>query len=245
MSQIHLRDAKPGDIAERIIATGCPDRARLVAEELLNKPRVVNTYRGYLAYTGSYKDVDVTVISHGIGTPSSLIVFEELWRLGARIIIRLGTCGALHPGIEVGDIVVPTTAAHYPGGAYYQYYGEHACPPSAPSYEVLDRLVKRLRSTNSRLWVGPVLSSDAFYSETPGFAEKWRSRGVLCVEMECSALFMLSAMRGFMSGAVLVVSNSLVKPSVHAGLEELRDSIIRAATSVLDVLVELDTGVQE
>ncbi len=240
MSQVHLRDAEPRDIAERVIATGCPDRARLLAGELLENPRVVNTYRGYLAYTGSYKDKNVTIISHGIGASSSLIVFEELWRLGARIIIRLGTCGALHKDIGIGDIVVPTTAAHYPGGAYYQYYGEHACPPSAPSYEVLDKLVKKLKSTNDRrVWVGPVLSSDAFYAETPGFAERWRSRGALCVEMECSALFMLSALRGFMSGAVLVVSNSLVRPTRHARLGELRKPILETAIAVLDVLVEL------
>ncbi|MEM1710468.1 MAG: nucleoside phosphorylase, partial [Sulfolobales archaeon] len=99
--------AKKGEVAERVVVGGDPARIEQLAS-LLEKPKLVNSNRGLLVYTGSYEGVPVTVATHGIGGPSSAIVVEELVMLGAKVIVRFGTCGAMVKGLGIGDIVIPT-----------------------------------------------------------------------------------------------------------------------------------------
>ncbi|MEM1774327.1 MAG: purine-nucleoside phosphorylase [Acidilobaceae archaeon] len=230
----HIK-ASVGDIASRVLASGDPGRVKFIAENFLENARLVNDYRGLLVYSGYYKGIPVTIATHGIGGPSAAIVFEELIMLGARAIIRLGTCGSLTPSIKLGDIVIPIAAAYYPGNIYYQYYGELICGPSAPDFDILRLLVEMSSRSNTSYHVGPIVSSDAFYSESPGFARVWSERGILAVEMECSTLFTISRMRGVKSGAILVVVDS---PLNYRKLDEsiLNEKIKVAASIALETL---------
>ncbi len=45
-----------------------------------------------------------------MGTPSTAIVVEELLRLGARRLVRLGTCGGLAYGLHTGEYVIASAA---------------------------------------------------------------------------------------------------------------------------------------
>ena len=93
---IHLRPAAP--LAERVLLPGDPHRALSVAEFLLERPRMFNHHRGLWGYTGTAPDGrQLTVQSSGMGGPSAAIVAEELIALGARTLVRIGTCGALDP----------------------------------------------------------------------------------------------------------------------------------------------------
>lgn len=233
---IHIK-ARVGDVAERVVVSGDPGRVDLLAS-LLSDVRLVNVHRGFKVYTGYYRGVRVSLAAHGVGGPSASIVFEELAMLGARAMIRLGTCGSLVDGVEVGDLVIPTGAAYYPGGLYYQYHGELACMPAVPSYELLGIIIDEVTKSNLRYHIGPVISSDAFYAENPDFALRWSRRGVIAVEMECSTLFTLGLMRGVKVGALLVVSDSLVK-GVHASSEELREVMVKAGEAALNSIVRV------
>jgi len=97
--------AKPGEIAERVIAVGDPARVEQVSK-LLSDCRPVNVNRGFLVYTGEYDGVRVSIACHGVGGPSSAIVFEELRMLGAKVIVRLGTTGGFLPEMEPGELVI-------------------------------------------------------------------------------------------------------------------------------------------
>ncbi|MEM4344053.1 MAG: hypothetical protein QXT91_06915, partial [Candidatus Caldarchaeum sp.] len=94
---------KTKDVAKRVVAAGDPARV-VQLSKMLDSPRLVNENRGFITYTGSFQGVPVTVACHGVGGPSSAVVFEELIMLGARLIIRLGTCGAFVKGIKNGEI---------------------------------------------------------------------------------------------------------------------------------------------
>ncbi len=234
---IHIK-AKRGDVAERVIVAGDPARV----EQLINmieNPRLVNTNRGFTVYTGAYKGVPVSIAVHGVGHPSSMLVFEELVMLGARIIIRFGTCGAMVKGLRIGDVVIPTAAAYYPGGAFYQYLKESICTATAPHFEVLKTLVEEVQKSGVNYVIGPIVSSDAFYAEDPEFTKKWTSRGITAVEMECAGLFMLGSMRGVKVGALLMVSDSLVEELGFASAEELRGYVERAGKIVLDSIIRI------
>lgn len=232
--------AKKEDIAKRAIVAGDPARVEQVAS-LLENPKLVNTNRGLLVYTGTYKGVSVTVATHGIGGPSSAIVIEELAMLGARVFVRLGTCGAMVKGLGIGDVVIPTGAAYNQGGLYYQYLKENICMAAVPNYEVLSKLINEVSNEGVKHVIGPVVSSDAFYAEDPEFVRKWTSRGIVAVEMECATIFTLSSMRNLKSGAILLVSDSLVEELGFATAEELRRFVDRAAKASLEAIIKVST----
>jgi len=229
--------AKPGDVAERVIVAGDPARVKQLAGYLDNA-RLVNENRGFLVYTGEYKGVPVTVATHGIGAPSATIVFEELRMLGAKLMIRLGTAGALVKGLRVGDFVVATGAAYLCNGNSIGMYTPGTCMPTAPSPDVTYNLIEAARRMGEKVWVGPVFSSDAFYAEDPAFAETWGSRGIVAVEMECASLFALGWLRGFKTGALLVISDSLVEGKEEMlTAKELAPRVEKASRVVFEAAV--------
>ena len=117
MPQIHLR-AEPGDYAPIVLLPGDPNRATLVASMFdggIENARQVNSHRAMYGYSGTFGGVPVSVQTTGMGTPSLSIVVEELLRLGARRLIRIGTCGGIGRGIRTTDLVIASGATPFDG----------------------------------------------------------------------------------------------------------------------------------
>lgn len=199
--------AGPGDIAEIAITSGDPARTEQLAK-LLRDAKLVNSNRGFTTYTGYYGKTRLTLATHGIGGPSTAIVFEELHMLGAKTIIRFGTAGGLVKSLNIGDFVVATGAASGQG-SLHEYVSDGNLP-AVPDVELTYALVSSCRKAKLRFKEGLVYSSDAFYTQDLESMQKWVKRGVLAVEMECATLFTIGLIRGFKTGALLMMSNSLV-----------------------------------
>jgi DeoD family purine-nucleoside phosphorylase len=190
---LHLR-AEPGDYAPLVLLPGDPNRATRIAERFdggLEGSRMVNEHRALYGYTGTWQGRPVSVQTSGIGTPSLSIVVEELLRLGARRLIRVGTCGGIGRGIRTGDLVVATAAAPVDGATATYLHGEPYAP--AADFELTRALVDAARETGSPAHVGQVASVDVFYNPDDDYVTRWRARGILGFEMEASALFYLAA----------------------------------------------------
>ncbi|MCS6783579.1 MAG: purine-nucleoside phosphorylase [Candidatus Caldarchaeum sp.] len=227
---------KTRDIAKRVVAAGDPARV-VQLSKMLDSPRLVNENRGFIAYTGSFRGEPVTVICHGVGGPSSAIVFEEVAMLGAKLIIRFGTCGAFVKGMKNGEVVIPTAAA-YIGGTLQQYVPDTHLTPT-PSYEVVSTLVEEFKNDGLKTYVGPVFSSDAFYAEDPEFAAKWSRRGYIAVEMECATLFGLGMLRNLKTGSALLISDNLAEMTPMVDAEYLRPFVEKAGKAVLSAAVKV------
>ena len=222
MPQIHLR-AEEGDYAPLVLLPGDPGRATFVASILdggLERTRLVNDHRQLLGYTGTYQGVPVSVQTSGMGTPSMSIVVEELLRLGARRLIRIGTCGGIGRGIRTGDVVIATAAAPVDGATRTYLHGEPYAPVA--DFELTRALVDTARARGLQPSIGQVASVDVFYNPDEDYASRWRARGVLAFEMEAAALFLLAS-RAAATGAdvraacILTVSDVL---SEETGIEE-------------------------
>ena len=214
MPQIHLR-AEPGDYAPIVLLPGDPHRATRIAGKFdggLAAARQVNDHRGMFGYTGTYKGVPVSVQTTGMGTPSLSIVVEELLRLGATRLIRVGTCGGIGRGIRTGDLVVASSAAPVDGGTATYLHGDPYAPTA--DFGLVRGLVDAATARGIRHHVGQVATVDIFYNPDPDYVTRWRSRGVLAFEMETSALYYLAA-RAYAAGSdvraatVLTVSDVL------------------------------------
>jgi purine-nucleoside phosphorylase len=208
LSPIHVR-AQPGDVAPIVFLVGDPGRAHLGASRL-DGARLYNEFRGLAGYTGRYKGASVSFQTTGMGGPSAAIVCEEMADLGAKVLVRLGTCGGTRPDILPNDLVIATAA----------------CPLDGTSREYVggDPYAPRLEAPHH---VGPVATEDALYLVREGYVDKWARRGVLAQEMEASAIFTVAALRGLEAGCALTVSNQagqherLPDDALAAGIERM------------------------
>src|SRR4051794_35982683 len=109
---LHPVILKPHEpVAERVLLPGDPGRAMRLAQLLTDSPRMLNHHRGLWGYTGVAADGEpLTVQSTGMGGPSAAIVCEELIELGARRLLRVGTCGALTDDLALGSLIVADAA---------------------------------------------------------------------------------------------------------------------------------------
>ena len=207
MSQLHVQ-AELNDVAPFVLLPGDPDRATFIAETFFDKPERYNDYRQLLGYTGTYKGMPVSVQTTGMGCPSLAIVVEELVRLGAKTLVRVGTSGIISREVNPGDLVIATASVPQDGTTRMYLGGDPYAP--AASFEVTQALVRA--SAGKNVHVGLIQTEDAFYATTPDDVERLETRGILGVEMEASALFLLGKLRKVQTGCALVASNYIGDP---------------------------------
>jgi purine-nucleoside phosphorylase len=247
MPQIHLR-AEEGDYAPLVLLPGDPNRATRVAEMLdggLEQTRLVNEHRKLLGYTGTWKGTPVSVQTSGIGTPSLSIVVEELLRLGAKRLIRIGTCGGISRGLRTGDLVIASAAAPVDGSTRTFLHGDPYAPVA--DFELTRALVDVARAKGVEPAIGQVASVDVFYNPDADYVPKWRSRGVIAFEMEAAALFYLAA-RAQGSGddvraaCILTVSDTLgeteTSEETYMELPDLESATLR----MIEIALEAGTA---
>src|SRR4051812_29059692 len=188
---IHLKPAT--ELAERVLLPGDPHRALAVAQALLEQPKMFNHHRGLWGYTGPARDGELlTVQATGMGGPSAAIVVEELVALGARTLIRIGTCGALTETLSIGEIVAPEAALALDGTSRALGADARVAPdPDLASACAVDapKVV--------------AASVDLFYGDPD-------TGGADVIEMECATLFQVARLRGVRAAAVLGVTDILL-----------------------------------
>lgn len=248
MPQIHLR-AERGDYAPLVLMPGDPGRATMMAGLLdggMEKVKLVNQHRSLFGYTGTYKGKPVSIQTSGIGTPSFSIVMEELLMLGATRFIRTGTCGGIQHGLKTGDVVVATASVPMDGSTRTYLHGDPFAP--AADFDLTRALVDTARAKGIDPHPGVVQSVDVFYNPDSDYAAKMRSRGVIAVEMEASALFYL-AMREQGKGqdvrgaCILTVSDTLIKDDDAVGADYMSlESLEEATKTMIEIALEAGTS---
>lgn len=204
---IHLR-AEPGDYADAVLCPGDPRRAAYIAETFFDPGfRLVNEERGMLGYTGTFEGAPISVQSTGMGCPSAGIVFEELVQLGAKRLVRVGTCGGLQAGMRMADTVVGVSASA-DDRTPLRYAQMDGYAPAA-TFALVEAAVRASRAAGATVHVGPVVTSGIFYDPDPNAFARWRRLGHLGVEMEAAMLYTIAAVHGLEALAMFTVSDVL------------------------------------
>jgi DeoD family purine-nucleoside phosphorylase len=208
MSEFHLK-CSSADIAKGVILVGDPHRAEL-ASTLLSEPRLVNSSRGLLIYTGAYRGTEVTVASTGMGAPAAAIVLEELCNLGASVFIRVGSAGGLDPRLHSGDLVVATAAVREDGTSVSYLRPTF---PAVSDIDLLNIVAQSANDIHPGALLGIVISHDAFYRRLPDDElEKLCMAGVLAQEMESSGIFIVAKIRSVRAAALFAIGGNLRRP---------------------------------
>lgn len=248
--QYHIQMER-GDVGRYVLLPGDPGRVEKIAAHL-DSPRQVACNREYLTYTGMLEGERVSVMSTGIGGPSTVIGVEELFKIGADTFIRVGTCGGMQPQIPTGALVIATSAIRAEGTSREYMPIEF---PAAADFQTTKALEMGARRLGFEPFVGVVQCKDSFYGqhepESKPIAEalqaRWRAwiqGGCLASEMESAALFVLASCLGARAGTVLLVAGN--QERVKAGLScppcHDTEPAIAAAIEGLRELIAQDRG---
>ena len=207
---IHIA-AAPGEIAPVVILPGDPQRARWIAETMLEEVHCYTQVRGMLGFTGTWKGHRVSVQGSGMGQPSLAIYATELFReYDVQSIVRVGSCGALIEGVALRDIVIASGACTDSGMNRLRFEGLDYAPVAdfgllRAAYDAAQRV-----QLDARVHVGLIFSTDTFYNPRPELVSRLAQYAVLAVEMEASALYTLAAEHGRRALAVCTVSDHLL-----------------------------------
>jgi DeoD family purine-nucleoside phosphorylase len=227
-STLHLHPT--AQLAERVLLPGDPGRALLLAQALLDAPKMFNHNRGLWGYTGAARDGELlTVQSTGMGGPSAAIVISELAELGAQRLLRVGTCGALRDSLALGDLVIATEALAADGTSRALGAGERV-PASRPLLQTL------AEAAGENAHAGPVASTDLFYDDRRDPERGWIAAGALAVEMETATLFALARRRQLEAASLLIVSDLLFPARQRISADALRDAEHRMGDLALAAL---------
>jgi len=245
--QYHTHTAA-GDLSALCLIVGAPGRAEMIAREFLKDARrFSNDHRGLVSYTGTYRDKQVSVTTSGMGGPSMGIVLPEAVLSGARIFIRVGSCGSLIQESEPGDVIIPTAAIRFGGTAEVWAPTEY---PAFAHWLVVHALVQEANLlARGHYHTGVECSTDDYYTGqgrpnplSGALPARMRARheevlrlGAACYSMEAADLFVWCATAG---GGLPAGAINAVFVNRHTGKWETKGEEL-AAHIALDALCRL------
>jgi uridine phosphorylase len=211
--QYHL-EVGPGDVADSVLLPGDPDRLETVVEQWEDH-EIRGDHREYRTATGTHEGTPLSVTSTGIGSPSAAIAVEELARVGADTLLRVGSCGSIVPEATIGDLVITTGAVRQEGTSKEYVRKDY---PASADHRVVSALVAAAEELGYDYHLGVTCSTDSFYAgqSRPGFEgfeardseaniEELRQAGVVNFEMEAASILTLAGIYGLRAGAVCTV----------------------------------------
>jgi uridine phosphorylase len=207
-----LRPTAP--IAPDAILVGDPGRALMLAQELLQQPKMSNHARGLWGYSGvTAADRQLTIQSTGMGGPSASVVLRDLAELGVRRAIRVGTCVALG-NLGLGEFLVVNEALTPRGERF------------PPDLALTDRVSEALEGSTQ----GLVISLDSLFrpeAELPSLAANG-------ADMQTAGLLDAAKELGVAATAVLIAAERSDAGQLSEDeLEKVAKQAGQAASAVL------------
>jgi purine-nucleoside phosphorylase len=233
---LHL-EAKQGDIADTVLITGDPLRARHFAKHLQNA-FCYNQIRGMEGFTGYYKGKKISIQGTGMGIPSTaLYVHELICDYHIKTVIRVGTAGALQPSLQLGQIVLADQAMTDSGVVqhYHKKSGEY---PTA-NRDLLQQARACSKALGRVLHEGSVFSTDLFYAEDTNRYQPMVSQGVLAIEMETSMVYAMARHFSVKALSLLTISDHILSGEA-LGAEDRELKTTEMLTLALEIALKND-----
>ncbi len=241
--QYHIR-VKEGDVGKYVLLPGDPGRCESIAN-YFDDPKFISFNREHKVYTGYISGEEVSVVSTGMGCPSTAIAVEELVKIGCHTFIRVGTSGAMQPQMQVGDIAIINAAIRDEGTSRQYLPIEY---PAIADLDVINALVQASEKLDYTHYVGVSHTKDSFYSEVEpermpmaSFLKdrwnQWVAGGAICSEMEASIVFILAGIYRKRAGAVTMIIGSDMDTIAK---KHDPDGMIRVAVEATRILITKD-----
>ncbi len=128
----------------------------------------------------------VGIVGYAVGAPFAVLIAEELFASGCRVLLSLTSAGQIVPAGPTPYFVIIDRALRDEGTSYH-YAAPSEYADADPT--LITKAADALKAKGLRVIVGASWTTDAPFRETAGAIESARSKGVLAVEMEAAALY--------------------------------------------------------
>ncbi len=218
-----LRPKAP--LASDAILVGDPGRALLLAQELLEKPQMVNHARGLWGYSGpTPSGSELTIQATGMGGPSAAVVLADLAKLGVRRAVRIGTCAGLDAESSPGEVLLAAEAVAAGGSAtsFGIAIGEAVLPDPALLEGLRDELGGEARAAR-------IASFDAIHPDRASAPP-----GIAAADMQTVAVLATGRRLGVATAALLIVTEATAgEPLTDEALDAAAKRAGQAASTIL------------
>lgn len=232
----HIK-AQKGEIAKTVLMPGDPLRAKMVAEKYLKNVKLVSDVRGIPAYTGFYKDKEVTVMASGMGMPSIGIYSYELYKFyDVENIIRIGTAGAYTDKLSLLDLVLVDKA--YSESSYAENQNGYLERTIDSDSSLNNIILETATDIQIPILTGTIHSSDVFYSDVCDFNKLRDEHNCLGVEMESFSLFHNAKVLNKKATCILTISDSFLFEK-NLTSEERQNSLHQMITLALESAIKM------
>ncbi|EKD45503.1 MAG: Uridine phosphorylase [uncultured bacterium] len=221
-----LKQAKPTEIqyhtglskniikgAEYVVLPGDPHRCESIAKAFDPNAIFLADSREHKSYLAHFHGKNILVCSSGLGAPNMGITLEELAVIGLKYFLRIGTCGAIQPFIDLGDIVISTASVRLDGASKDYAPVEY---PAVASFDFTLDMIEGAKKAKAPFHTGITASTDTFWQAQErydsytghilrskrGSTDEWRTLNVLNYEMESSALFVMASVMGLHAACI-------------------------------------------
>jgi uridine phosphorylase len=232
---------------------GDPDRIRRIAGGFpgIKQARLLSEKRGLVScLTSTEQGRPLLLATSGMGAPSTSIVVNELYQVGIRLIIRVGTTGSIQDSIRSGGAIISKAALCRQGAALDIAPVEY---PAAADPFITVALVKAARQLGVDWHLGITASVDTFFEgqertltsanthllrRLQGITEEYAHLNILNYEMECGTLFKMAGVYGFAAGCVCaVIDDPTTGEAVDLSVKDKAESdAVRVALAAVEGL---------
>ena len=207
MTTKHINAAE-GAFAETVLMPGDPLRAEYIAETFLENAERVCDVRNIWGYTGTYKNQPISIMAHGMGIPSiSIYATELITEYKVKQLIRVGSCGTVHPSVNLRDIIIAMGASTDSSVNRMRFGGYDYA--AIADYELLSKAVSASKESGATYHVGNIFSADLFYTPDPEMFNTMEKYNILGVEMEAAGLYAIAAESGVKALTICTVSDDI------------------------------------
>ena len=192
-------------------------------------------------HLGYYQDKPV-LYSCVYGAPRAIEPVHIFASLGTRLVIMIGSCGAIQRSVNTGDIVLPTRVRIGEGASQYYAEGEWA----EPTGSWVDKAECALRSRGVSTHQGLFITTSALFAQPVVRVQAWEAAGYLGVDMETSAVFTVAKTLGMEAVSMVFVWDELYRQRTFLDeySAEEKERQLRADLGTYEVALELAAQVE-
>lgn len=232
---VHIEASSADLIAKTVLMPGDPLRAKFIAEKYLTDVIQFNAVRGMLGFTGYYQGKKVSVMGSGMGIPSAIIYYQELYEAyGVENIIRIGTAGSLQSYIGFSDVILATAASHDSNLNKGEFGRFIYCP--TPDFGLLMSAYQQAEKMGIKAYAGMVVCGDQFYDDENAqlAIKKFVDYGAIAADMESAGLYTIA--NKFNKKALAIFTISDTDSLVEKASSQMRE---QGFTQMMELALEI------
>lgn len=166
----------------------------------------------------------------GYGAPAAVDTLETLRALGVKRIIIVGMCGVFAEDVDVGDVIIPDRILCEEGTSHHYFENVEFAQPNSELFRKANTYFK----SKFEIKTDATVTSDAVYRQTFAKEEFWRNKGCVGVDMESSALLLVSRYYSIPAVSILLASDKHPLNETekkwewgNKGFDEVRENFVK------------------